>query len=320
MQIITTIAALLLAQVCGDNIIDRGENCDTCPEDVVCLSCETCFNGQCIPAGACTCGDGQVDPGENCETCVEDVPCPPDTKCVDGKCISPCNPGVAPMEIVIVMDTSGSMIYEANQLCDGITQLESDLIGNGLDVTVTLLSIAIPSHPAFDCLETSVNEMFSYSLQLESWGTATEIIAYEFPWQTDRRIIVPIADEGPYEGMPCDGEDEFSIMLAIMGCLGNNVIVSPIITDFPCAITLGQLLADETGGIMGAGGDIIGNIHSLIDATLCGCTGDLDNDGVVGISDFLLLLAGWGIVDLDGDGDTDVVDILLMFSNWGPCK
>jgi hypothetical protein len=49
----------------------------------------------------------------------------------------------------------------------------------------------------------------------------------------------------------------------------------------------------------------------------CGGT----NDGVVGIGDFLLLLAQWGLptsCDFDGDG-VGITDFLTMLANWGPC-
>jgi hypothetical protein len=54
--------------------------------------------------------------------------------------------------------------------------------------------------------------------------------------------------------------------------------------------------------------------------------GDLDGDGVVGILDFLLLLAAWGpcpgscppacAADLDGDCEVGVTDFLLLLANW----
>ena len=50
--------------------------------------------------------------------------------------------------------------------------------------------------------------------------------------------------------------------------------------------------------------------------------GDLDGDGVVGIVDFLELLAVWGpcpapcIADLDGDGMVGIVDFLALLANW----
>ena len=49
---------------------------------------------------------------------------------------------------------------------------------------------------------------------------------------------------------------------------------------------------------------------------------DLDGDGLVGINDFLLLLAAWGTPDADGtgDGDTGIADFLLLLSQWGPCS
>lgn len=54
-------------------------------------------------------------------------------------------------------------------------------------------------------------------------------------------------------------------------------------------------------------------------------TGDLDGDGVVDVSDLLILLANWGpcprsgecLGDLTGDGIVDVSDLLLLLGNWG---
>ncbi|MHC4273324.1 MAG: FG-GAP-like repeat-containing protein [Planctomycetota bacterium] len=54
--------------------------------------------------------------------------------------------------------------------------------------------------------------------------------------------------------------------------------------------------------------------------------GDLDGDGVVGVLDFLLLLAAWGqcprpcpplcAADLDGDCYVSVTDFLMLLANW----
>jgi hypothetical protein len=53
--------------------------------------------------------------------------------------------------------------------------------------------------------------------------------------------------------------------------------------------------------------------------------GDLDGDGRVGISDLLILLAGWGPcpdppdacpADLDGDGTVGIADLLILLANW----
>jgi outer membrane protein assembly factor BamB len=56
-----------------------------------------------------------------------------------------------------------------------------------------------------------------------------------------------------------------------------------------------------------------------------GGPGDLDGDGVVGITDFLALLGAWGVcpdppdpcpADLDGDGSVGITDLLNLLGNW----
>jgi len=55
------------------------------------------------------------------------------------------------------------------------------------------------------------------------------------------------------------------------------------------------------------------------------CPADLDEDGNVGINDFLALLAAWGPcgvecpADLDGDGDVGINDFLALLAAWGSC-
>ncbi len=54
------------------------------------------------------------------------------------------------------------------------------------------------------------------------------------------------------------------------------------------------------------------------------CAGDVDGDGVVGIMDFLDLLAAWGpnpghAADLDGDGVVGILDFLGLLAAWGVC-
>ncbi len=54
------------------------------------------------------------------------------------------------------------------------------------------------------------------------------------------------------------------------------------------------------------------------------CPADVDDDGEVGINDFLLVLASWGPCkgcpeDIDGDGDVGINDFLLVLASWGPC-
>jgi hypothetical protein len=66
-----------------------------------------------------------------------------------------------------------------------------------------------------------------------------------------------------------------------------------------------------------------GEIYKIVPVT---GLGDLDCDGSVGVTDFLILLGTWGPcdvpsacpADLDGDGDVGVTDFLILLANWGP--
>ncbi|MHC4711191.1 MAG: dockerin type I domain-containing protein, partial [Planctomycetota bacterium] len=58
------------------------------------------------------------------------------------------------------------------------------------------------------------------------------------------------------------------------------------------------------------------------------CPADLDGDGAVGVTDFLVLIGVWGPcpdppdpcpADLDGDGAVGVTDFLVLIGVWGPC-
>ncbi len=60
----------------------------------------------------------------------------------------------------------------------------------------------------------------------------------------------------------------------------------------------------------------------------CDCIGDVIEDGVVDVTDLLVLLSKWGpcppegpcLGDVNGSGEVDVVDLLLLLGAWGPCE
>jgi hypothetical protein len=71
------------------------------------------------------------------------------------------------------------------------------------------------------------------------------------------------------------------------------------------------------------GGAYEGRYHATATCALT-CPADFDGDGLVGVTDFLLLLAAWntnpgGPPDLDGDGTVGITDFLLLLAAWGPC-
>ena len=55
------------------------------------------------------------------------------------------------------------------------------------------------------------------------------------------------------------------------------------------------------------------------------CPADGDDDGTVGILDFLAVLADWGPcgptcpTDSDGDGTVGILDFLKVLAEWGAC-
>jgi len=56
-----------------------------------------------------------------------------------------------------------------------------------------------------------------------------------------------------------------------------------------------------------------------------GCTGDLDGDNMLGVSEILLIIDHWGecvdcAADINGDDVVDVTDLLYIVGHWGPCS
>ena len=51
------------------------------------------------------------------------------------------------------------------------------------------------------------------------------------------------------------------------------------------------------------------------------CPADLSGDGVVNVTDLLLIISAWGSAkgDVTGDGVTDVSDLLVAIGAFGPC-
>ncbi len=97
-----------------------------------------------------------------------------------------------------------------------------------------------------------------------------------------------------------------------------------IVSDFvvPTAqVRIRFSIADEDLSVTEAGID-----DFMIDTLTCGvsCPWDTTGDGVVGITDFLNLLAAWGPnpghpSDFDGDDIVGINDFLELLANWGFC-
>lgn len=169
-------------------------------------------------------------------------------------------PVCPPVDVVFVMDTSGSMSDEGNALCNSINGVVNDLLNQGITVNATFLGI---TQTSFSCLQGTVAGTLGTQVpgnptccptlgNSEDWGPATAIVAANFGWQAGAvRVIVPISDEGAHNGNRCNSQDEESIQNAIAIAVANDVICSPIsgTGSSQCVIGLASDLAAGTGGM-----------------------------------------------------------------------
>lgn len=54
------------------------------------------------------------------------------------------------------------------------------------------------------------------------------------------------------------------------------------------------------------------------------CPADIDSSGEVDVSDLLLVISQWNLIDgtadINSDGLVDITDLLIVIGNWGPCE
>jgi len=107
-------------------------------------------------------------------------------------------------------------------------------------------------------------------------------------------------------------------------------------TDFATFLTVytGQLSDCNQNGVLdmidildGTAADADDN--GIIDTCEPTCFGDVDGDGMVGINEFMQVLADWGPCprlpapcesDYNRDGIVGINDLLIALSRWGPCQ
>ncbi len=85
--------------------------------------------------------------------------------------------------------------------------------------------------------------------------------------------------------------------------------------DFALDVAVSGAVAYVADGLSGL---------QVIDVSSCElCPADLDDDGMVGVSDLTEIIAAWGNKggpeDLDGSGFVDIGDLLVVLTAWGPC-
>ncbi len=127
-----------------------------------------------------------------------------------------------------------------------------------------------------------------------------------------------------------DGGASWTNVHSTGGTGGNWQTASFLVSDYvtPSADVRVRFVVEDEGNnsITNAGID-----NFEVEALLCSdpapaCPADLNGDGVVDVSDLLMLLSDWGScpgdcpADLNGDGVVDVSDLLMLLSDWGSCQ
>lgn len=248
------------------------------------------------------------------------------------------------VEIVVVFDTSESMIEEVNALCNSVANINNDLQGYGFSVEgFRVLSTIEPIPTSFTCVTDSVQNLLGDQVpgggilnDEEDWGDATAILADRYPWNTANedinRIIVVISDEAPQDGLPCTNDDSISVTNAAAICVANNIKVVGVAASGPndCHIQFFNDIALQTNGVWfrsradgsGLGSQIVNAIlesilpidcdrNGLIDSCEIMADSTLDHD-----SDGILNECEQCLVDLTNDGTLNFLDV-SYFLNEG---
>jgi hypothetical protein len=263
------------------------------------------------------------------------------------------------LELVVVMDTSGSMQTEP-ELCDYLTEMVSNLEENGIvligqDENDPPHWFAINEAPGdLDCLQDNVADFIGVDvpgnppscgeiLDDEDWGPATSVTcgpANGFDWGEGLRMLVVLSDEVPCtDGMICDDpdpDDVASIDYAVGIANNRNVTVMGVAAE-EATLCVEEMIVDLSTG---TGGQAVrSDSPAIVTALTRAITGfvlgnaewDCNNNGVLDECDIADGTSedfnGNGIpdecegclADVDDDGDVDTTDLLLLLAYWGEC-
>jgi hypothetical protein len=156
------------------------------------------------------------------------------------------------VDIVFIMDTSGSMNNEIETLCHNIPVIVSGIESRGHTVNYRILGLHKTWHCADQTVEDYVRQTGNSPVtnHKEDWGPGTQDISNYYDWKPNAtRVIVPMSDEAPENGDSCSSSDSTSITNAINAANRNNVYVCPIKCSgqSSCAQALADRLAIGTG-------------------------------------------------------------------------
>ena len=316
---------------------DFADDCNCRDDDCDGEQDEDCFDGcDCIDSDC----DGQVD--EDCvdgcdgvdDDCdgVKDEDCPYVNQCLpisqgtefddcDNNGLSDSCPTCPAAEVVFVLDTSGTMDDELEELCNGITAIQAALDVVNIEISVEILGITEEVDCASDTVVSvygnipkdpidSLPQLLLCSDDVgnsEDWGAATAVVAANKQWaEKGIKMIIPISDEAPICGNPFDADDLHGMEAVNVFVAGLGVVVYPISATGTSAevIEVSKALAEATGGQWNESTapeeDLILHVlGGVFDA--CFKAGDCDKNGIPDTCD---LNTDPGL-DCDGDGLLD---------------
>jgi len=181
--------------------------------------------------------------------------------------LSPVHAAPTKVDIIFIMDTSGSMSNEATALKNAIATVSQDLSviydlnTKSWGITGVISSWGLTSSVKAEIAEATSN-------QYEDWGPATyDIATYYTGWRADAiKIVVPISDEGPENGDGLAQDDIDVINKARTALDGTDIYAVPVIAQGYNQNILysdyGLILSDKA--IKTGSGDLVEQFKTII--------------------------------------------------------
>ena len=223
-------------------------------------------------------------------------------------------------------DESIITVLEANGLLNNVADMRFDSAGRLLVLNLN------PGRVAVSVSGEPVTELFTLPASTRSLTVAADDRIFTATGDGVIRIHSPdgtVIDDAFVTGLGENlclavgpdgvwGDQLYAISAGNLLRIDDEGIITVVGTGFTADI---DDLEFGPGGVLYTSSDIGDQILRIG----VSCEADLDGDEIVGIGDFLLVLAQWGpcppecLGDVDGDGEVGILDLLLILASWGPC-
>jgi hypothetical protein len=109
-------------------------------------------------------------------------------------------------------------------------------------------------------------------------------------------------------------------MAVVSTAIHADFIIGPVPSDAPTGLNVFTKHIDVHGLHVFAKSQRCSQMVPILHAP---CTADIDGNGIVGLSDILIVIDPWGSsngsADIDGSGSVGVGDLLTLVDAWGAC-